>query len=106
LTLYPDGYFKRLTLYPFGDRLPLVRALVRGLVVGLSIVSLLLVAALGVSSSSGKFGLFAGGFAQTSAHSENGDGGGCKPHKEHHHHGTADRDNDDDRCGGDGSGSD
>jgi hypothetical protein len=70
--------------------------------VGLSIVSLLLVAALGVSASSGKFGLFAGGFAQTFAHSENGDGeGNCRPNQKHHHHATGDHENDDD-CGGDG----
>jgi hypothetical protein len=68
--------------------------------VGLSIVSLLLVAAVGVSASSGKFALFSGNSVQTAAHQNHGDGGGnCKPH--HHHHATGDHDNDDECGGGD-----
>jgi hypothetical protein len=68
--------------------------------VGFSIVSLLLVAAVGVSASSGKFALFSGNSVQTAAHHDNGEGGGnCKPHK-HHHHATGDHENDDDCEGG------
>jgi hypothetical protein len=95
-----------LTLGPFGGRLQFVRALVRGLVVGFTIVSLLLVAAVGVSASSGKVGLFSGHSVQRAAHHDNGDGGGnCRPHHKHHHHATGDHDNDDD-CGGGGGGGD
>jgi hypothetical protein len=67
--------------------------------VGFTIVSLLLVAAVGVSASSGKFALFSGHSAQTVAHHDNGEGGGnCK----HHHHATGDHENDDDDCDGGG----
>jgi hypothetical protein len=75
-----------------------VRVLARGLVVGFTIVSLLLVAAVAVSASSGKVGLFSGHSAQTAPHQNNGDGGGCRPHQKHHHHATGDHDND---CGDD-----
>jgi hypothetical protein len=75
-------------------------------------VSLLLVAAVGVSASSGKFGLsgtlkqsvvtlFSGPSA--ALHGENGKGDDqCKPNKGfhgHHHHATGDREND--ACEGD-----
>ena len=63
-----------------------------------TILSLLLVAAIGVSASSGKLALFSTHSTQA-AHHDNGEGGGnCKPHK-HHHHATEDHDNDD-HCGG------
>ena len=94
-----------------------MRGLLRFVVVGFTVVSLLLVAAVGVSASSGKAGsdtlknsvvsLFSGHSEQTAAHKEgngNGDGGGggdkCKPPKKEHKTATGDHDNDDgDKCG-------
>ena len=97
-----------------------VRGLLRFFVVAFTVVSLLLVAAVGVSASSGKAGsdtlknsvvsLFSGHSEQTAAHHENSNGNGdgrgdkCKAHKPHHHHATGDHENNDE-CGGDDSGS-
>jgi hypothetical protein len=95
-----------------------VRGTLRLLVVGFTILSLMVVAAVGVSASAGKSG--ASNAVRTSvvamfshtAHQggcQNGDGEGgntCRPSKKHHHHATGDHENDDHGCGSDGSGSD
>jgi hypothetical protein len=93
--------------------------------VGFTVLSLLIVAAVGVSASSGKSGsadtlknsvvaAFSGHFDQTGFHEgtttkgEGGNGGNddkfCKPPQKHHNHATHDRENT--RCDtGDDSGS-
>jgi hypothetical protein len=105
-----------------------MRGLLRLAVVGFTVVSLLLVAAVGVSASSGRAGsdtlknsvvaLFSGHSEQTAAHHENGNGEGngegnggggdkCRPHPRHHHHATGDHENGDGcGAGSDDSGSD
>jgi hypothetical protein len=91
-----------------------MHGLARVLVVGFTVVSLLIVAAVGVSASSGKIGssntlknsvvaVFSGHFDQTGFHegtTTNGDhrsdgnkGGTCKPPKKTHKHATPDREN-------------
>ena|SRR5450759_4512860 len=123
LSLLTDG--------PVRSSIRLVRGLLRVLVVGFTVVSFLIVAAVGVSASSGKVGssntlknsvvaVFSGHVDQTGFHegttntdntnSNNNDrqgghkGDECKPPKKHHKHVTGDHEND--RCGGDDSGSD
>jgi hypothetical protein len=102
----------------------LVQGLLRGIVVAFTVLTLLVVAAVGVSASSGKIGsadtlkhsvvaVFSGHFDQTGFHEgtnigEDKHGGNqgdnCKPPKKHHKHATADRENE--ACdGGDDSGS-
>lgn len=91
-----------LTDGPVRSSIHFMRGLLRFFVVAFTVVSLLLVAAVAVSASSGKVGLFSGHSGQTAAHHENGDGGGnCRPQQKHHHtHATDDQDNDE--CGGGG----
>jgi hypothetical protein len=102
----------------------LVQGLLRGIVVAFTVLTLLVVAAVGVSASSGKIGssntlknsvvaVFSGHFDQTGFHegttskedtNPGNKGGTCKPPKKHHKHVTADRENP--GCeGGDDSGS-
>jgi hypothetical protein len=113
-----------LTGAPLGSSMGSVRLLVRLVVVAFTIVSLLVVAAVGVAASSGKEGsanavkhsvveVFSGHFDLAGVHegtttSEGRHGGGqdeCKPHKKHHKHVTGDRENDQCDSGGDDSGS-
>jgi hypothetical protein len=120
-----------LTDGPVRSSIQVVRGLLRVLVVGFNVVSLMTVAAVGVSASSGKIGssntlknsvvaVFSGHIDQTGFHegtsntdntnSNNNDrqggnkGNECKPPKKHHKHATGDHEND--RCSGDDSGSD
>lgn len=79
-----------------------MRGLVRLLVVGFTVITLMLVAALGVSAASGSArsghvfdsvtGLFSGHSDVTGAHTQsNGNGNGkdeCPPEKKHHFHRT------------------
>lgn len=116
------GAYHRLTGSPFRSSIALVRGLVRVLVVAFTIVSLLLVAAVGVAASSGKVGtsntvknsvvaIFTGHFDQSGFHEGTGEGerhGGhqgddCKPHRKHHHHESGDDENN--GCDGEGDNS-
>jgi hypothetical protein len=102
----------------------LVQGLLRGIVVAFTVLTLLVVAAVGVSASSGKIGssnslknsvvaVLSGHFDQAGFHEgtstgEDKHGGNqgdvCKPFKHHHKHATPDRENE--ACdGGDDSGS-
>jgi hypothetical protein len=113
-----------LTGGPFGSTITIVRVLLRLLVVLFFIVSLLVVAAVGVAASSGKEGsanaikhsvvaVFSGhvdlsGFHEGSTNTEDSrhsghQGDDCKPPKKHHHHATGDHEHNE--CGGDDSGS-
>jgi hypothetical protein len=102
-----------------------VQGLLRGFVVAFTVVTLLVVAAVGVSASSGKIGssntlknsvvaVFSGHFDQSGFHEgantdkeskhTGNQGGECKPPKGHHRHATPDRENE--QCDtGDDSGS-
>jgi hypothetical protein len=102
-----------------------VQGLFRGIVVAFTVLTLLVVAAVGVSASSGKIGssntlkhsveaALTGHFDQTGFHEGSNTksddrnlgnkGGTCKPPKKHHTHATPDRENP--GCdGGDDSGS-
>jgi hypothetical protein len=92
----------------------IVQGLFRTIVVAFTVLTLLVVAAVGVSASSGKLGssnalknsvvaVFSGHFDQTGFHegtTTNGDhnnngnkGGTCKPPKKAHKHATPDREN-------------
>jgi hypothetical protein len=119
------GAYRRLTGGPFRSSIPLVRGLVRVLVVAFTIVSLLLVAAVGVAASSGKVGtsntvknsvvaVFTGHFDQSGFHEGTGEGDNhhgnqgddCRHHKKHHeNHETGDHENHQCGDGGDDSGS-
>ena len=120
------GAYHRLTGGPFRSSIPLVRGLVRVLVVAFTIVSLLLVAAVGVAASSGKVGtsntvknsvvaVFSGHFDQSGFHEggteisgkHNGgdEGDQCRHEKKHHKDKHATGDHENDECGGDDSGS-
>jgi hypothetical protein len=117
--------FKSLTDRPGRGTIQDVRGLLRFVVVGFTVVSLLLVGAVGVSASSSKsrsaeqvrhsvVALFSGHLDETALHegtgsTNNGDGSQhgnrdheCKPSKKHHHHATNDHENNE--CGGDDSG--
>jgi hypothetical protein len=111
------GPLSLLTDGPVPSTIQPVRGLLRVLVVGFTVVSLLIVAAVGVSASSGKNGtsdsvkhsvvaLFSGHSEQSATHGDssgkgegNGDkhGDNCKPHKKNSH-ATGDHEND--QCGG------
>jgi hypothetical protein len=114
-----------LTDRPFRGSIQSVRGLLRVFVVGFTVVSLLLVGAVGVSANSSKsrsaeqvrhsvVALFSGHLDESVLHestgSSNKDDGGqqgnrdheCKPSKKHHHHATNDHENN--QCGGDDSG--
>jgi hypothetical protein len=116
----------RLTDGPVRSSIQVVRGLLRLLVVAFTVISLLLVAAVGVAASSGKIGtsntvkhsvvaVFSGHFDQSGFHEggteisgkHNGhEGDECRPSKKknNHHHETGDEENN--QCGrGDDSGS-
>ena len=109
-----------------GSSIEFVQGLFRGVVVAFTVLTLLVVAAVGVSASSGKIGssntlknsvvaMFSGHFDQTGFHegtNTTGDdrhsgnqGDTCKPPKKHHKHVTGDRENEQCDSGGDDSGS-
>jgi hypothetical protein len=99
-----------------------VQGLLRCFVVAFTVVTLLVVAAVGVSASSGKIGssntlknsvvaVFSGHFDQSGFHEgtttekarQSGNQDECKPTKKHHKHETGDHEND--RCDGEGDNS-